>query len=94
MNNYYPHRYPGARVATVVRPIPMDGWLGSTWDFFKDTAKGAFSAVQMTSEQKGQRDLLAAQAKAKAQAGIPGWILPVALGGGALALVLLLRKRK
>jgi len=75
-------------------PTGMDGFFGSVWGGVKDVAKGAASLYGSTQQQKGAMDAYKAQQAAQARQGMPGWILPVAIGGGALALVLLLKKRK
>lgn len=49
-----------------------------------ERAKGAAAAQEATIAQLSQQR----------QSQIPGWVLPVALGGGALVLVMVLRRRR
>ena len=75
-------------------PTGMSGLWGDVTGFVKDVGKGAASLYGASMQQKGAMAAYKAQQAAQAKKGMPGWILPVAIGGGALALVLLLKKRK
>lgn len=68
---------------------PMAGVL----DFLKGAGKGVLDFFGQTQQQKGQVDLLKAQQEAAAaRGGLPSWFLPVALVGGGVVLVMLLKR--
>lgn len=71
--------------------IATDGLVGDVWGGVKSIFGGA--ATVYGEGKKAEGAAAAAKAAAKKQTGMPGWIMPVAIGGGVLALVLLLRKR-
>ena len=71
--------------------IATDGFFGDVWSGIKKVTGGA--ADVYGEGKKAEGAAAAAKAAAKKQTGMPGWIMPVAIGGGVLALVLSLRKR-
>ena len=53
-----------------------------------EQAKGAAAAAQQIAIAQAQ----AAQQQAQKSSGMPGWLLPVAIGGGLIALLVLRKK--
>ncbi len=73
----------------------LGGWFDSVKSYGKDIGKGALEIFGEAKKREGAAELAAQQAGAQAQpAGGPSWILPVAIGGGVIALVVLLTRRK
>ncbi|MCC7024559.1 MAG: hypothetical protein IT338_17160 [Thermomicrobiales bacterium] len=81
-------------------PTGLDGVLDKIGDFIKSGAKAAVSVYSSGQQSAGQAQAyqqIAAQQQAALQqrGGMPGWVVPVAVGGVAVvAGALLLRKRK
>lgn len=79
---------------------PTGGVLDKIGDFIKSGAKAAISVYSSGQQSAGQAQAyqqIAAQQQAALQqrSGMPGWVVPVAVGGVAVvAGALLLRKRK
>lgn len=73
----------------------MDGILSDIWSGLKSAGAATAGAIQAHGHAQGQA--AAAEAALKAQQGksqTPAWLMPVLIGGGALALILILRKKK
>ena len=95
--------FPSGETELIAREGYSD--LGVSWDDIKSGAsgvlKGALSFYGESQKTAGQAAAYEAMARAQAEAaagrpaaGMPKWLLPVALGGGALVLVLMLRRKK
>ncbi len=66
------------------------GLLGGALSFYGESQKTAGRAAALEEIARAQ----AAAAAGRQMGGTPAWLLPVALGGAALVLVLMLRRRK
>jgi len=82
-------------------PTGLDGVLDKIGDFVKSGVKAAVSVYSSGQQSAGQAQAyqqIAAQQQAALQqrAGMPGWVVPVAVGGVAVVAgaLLLSRKRK
>lgn len=68
--------------------------IGGFWDSVKGAGSSALDAVNKFYQDKGAADYYKSQPAAATSGGMPDWLLPVGLGVGAIALVLILKKRK
>jgi hypothetical protein len=74
---------------------PQSGFWDSFTSGLKTAGKTALDIQLEAARQQGASAAQLAQIQAGAgqQQGMPGWVLPVALGGGALVVVMLLMKK-
>lgn len=81
----------------VLDPRALNGWMDSVKSFGKRVVTGAVNVYGEQQKAKGAAEAykaqLESQATRAAQKGMPKWVIPAAVGGGALLLVLLLKKR-
>lgn len=83
----------------VLDPRALNGWWDSVKEIGKDALTGAINVFGEGKKQEGITEAYKAQLEAQAAAqagrggGMPSWVLPAAIGGGALILVLALRKK-
>lgn len=82
---------PGARLYVGPNGQPEES-LGGVLDFFKGAGKGVLDFFKQSQQDKGAADALKAKQAAQGGGGLPSWFLPVALVGGGVALVLLLKR--
>lgn len=75
--------------------------MGGLWDSVKNigsgVAKGALDIYGDSKKQQGAAELAAQQAAAQQQqqpGGMPGWIIPVAIGAAGLVAVVLITRKK
>lgn len=77
----------------VLDPRALNGWWDSVKSIGKGVAKGAVSVYGEQQRQEGAAEAYKAQLEAQAtRKGMPGWVIPAAVGGGALVLILLLKR--
>lgn len=83
----------------VLSPRALNGWWDSIKTIGKDALTGAINVYGEGKKQEGVTEAYKAQLEAQAAAqagrggGMPSWVLPAAIGGGALVLILALRKK-
>jgi hypothetical protein len=95
MSNYFPT----GQVQLVSRKGYSD--LGGVVDWIKGAASSVLNFYGETQQTAGRAAALEEMARIQAEAAaaapppakMPGWVLPAALGGGALILFLALRKK-
>lgn len=82
----------------VLNPRALNGWWDSVKAIGKGVVEGAVNVYGEQQKAKGAAEAYRAQleAQAFAQAAqreeIPKWVIPAAIGGGALLLILLLKR--
>jgi len=77
--------------------VPQGGVLEDIGSAIKTGAQATLNIYGQTQKQAGIIEGMSAgqqPAVAQADTGMPGWVWPVAIGGGVLLLVLVMRKKR